>query len=367
MGVGRIELLETDEKKDGILGQEVFDGDEMLDLFHSSGHDGTRPDRGGAESETHTQLANTGLNGLKRRLNYQNSFMRDFKPSAFMPGTGRRGKRQKQSVEKDAVDDLGRPISPRDAASQIERSNAASADSTIYAVRYHPTEDSPPIDENDDCEVKHEAARDESFKQENGEKDVDRRKKWDTALGRSARKLSNFKARAFQKARSSPPVEIKKARALEESSQHTDSEKAQGTKILRRLGRGSKAGVSHAEPPPTVIPAPPRGQTWSPATMRHSPLSEHVATRAAEGFGERLQEGNELDHEVAIPPGSSEQAETALAHSSNLPAEQGGESGETAITSRPIARQVIVDDVQTNPAEDNGGRANDLTHATKPP
>ncbi|KAM0805073.1 PalH/RIM21-domain-containing protein, partial [Usnea florida] len=144
--VERIEALEREEKKDGILGREIFDGDEMLDATPSSDSNwpsqrkrGTRNDkpRGpGAGMSTGWHQMTAGARHVGRSLQRQN---RD----------PRRHPKHRNLQERDydvGVKQQCDPTRPLPVASPVSRADATSAESTIYEVRYHPvSEPSSPI------------------------------------------------------------------------------------------------------------------------------------------------------------------------------------------------------------------------------
>ncbi|KAK4456051.1 pH-response regulator protein palH/prr-4, partial [Podospora aff. communis PSN243] len=150
--VERIEALEREEKKDGILGREVFDGDEMSDITsvdrtrsrrRRKGPDDKDDENGGGGGRPNIVPANnvpaTGrLNGWPTvagiRARYRS------------PANARRSERpgvtgNTQSTNHDRIRFLQPPLwpaRPAPAVTPISRTDTASAASTIYAVRYHP-------------------------------------------------------------------------------------------------------------------------------------------------------------------------------------------------------------------------------------
>ncbi|QSZ37014.1 hypothetical protein DSL72_009106 [Monilinia vaccinii-corymbosi] len=133
--VERIEALERDEKKDGVLGREVFDGDEMLDVTPAS--DWTkrfRKDNDGRGGGTTTGSTWPAMSGLAHRY-------RPRAPNDVEAGSGQRTTRNLLTTRPPLW-----PTRPEPAATPVNRSDTASAESTVYAVRYHPiSEATPPI------------------------------------------------------------------------------------------------------------------------------------------------------------------------------------------------------------------------------
>ncbi|KAK0646527.1 PalH/RIM21-domain-containing protein, partial [Cercophora newfieldiana] len=145
--VERIEALEREEKKDGILGREVFDGDEMSDIAsvdrtrsrrRRTGPD-DKDDEDGGESAGLRNAPATGrrnvwpsVAGIRARYRSPAGARRTERPGE--PGTT-------QSTNHDRIRFLQPPLwpaRPAPAATPISRTDTASAASTIYAVRYHP-------------------------------------------------------------------------------------------------------------------------------------------------------------------------------------------------------------------------------------
>lgn len=149
--VERIEALERDDKKDGVLGREVFDGDEMLDVDpspegtwkyrlknykdDSKGKGGDRGDDGQATgSHGRHWPAMSGLaNRYRPRAAHDvesggDSGLRAVKPAGRKP-------RPKPPLW---------PTRPPPAATPVSRADTASAESTVYAIRYHPISEATP-------------------------------------------------------------------------------------------------------------------------------------------------------------------------------------------------------------------------------
>lgn len=148
--VERIEALERDDKKDGVLGREVFDGDEMLDVnpvvsdstwTYRTQRNKNKGD-GGGSNNSHTTGSNgiiwPGMNGLAQR--YRSRAIQDIetaKPEGTAQRMGRKLPRPRPPLW---------PTRPPAAATAISRTDTASAESTVYSIRYHPiSEATPPI------------------------------------------------------------------------------------------------------------------------------------------------------------------------------------------------------------------------------
>jgi hypothetical protein len=144
--VERIEALERDDKKDGVLGREVFDGDEMLDVTPDTDSTYVRPrkgkggDNGGGGMATGNHgISWPAVSGITSR--YRPRFKRDVEAG------GEQADRDGRELRKPATG-LPRPplwpTRPPPAATPVSRTDTASAESTVYAVRYHPISEATP-------------------------------------------------------------------------------------------------------------------------------------------------------------------------------------------------------------------------------
>ncbi|KAL2257190.1 hypothetical protein VTK26DRAFT_541 [Humicola hyalothermophila] len=155
--VERIEALEREEKKDGILGREVFDGDEMLEMTSSdgslarkkkgsSGSSGSKGDGGNKEisidNGRDASPDTRPTSGRANRWSIVTSFTARYRSQ---PSTRRPAKPSDpshiQSIDHDRIRFLQPPLwpaRPAPAVTPISRTDTASAASTVYAIRYHP-------------------------------------------------------------------------------------------------------------------------------------------------------------------------------------------------------------------------------------
>jgi hypothetical protein len=298
--VERIEALEREEKKDGILGREVFDGDEMLEaspseevvwprrhrLWGRRGGDGDDNTGGsGAYSSAHEQsdessqlrhirnsgrytlgkdLAQRNLSRAAQEGSEQNTF--GFAPVPF-------------------------PTPPPAATSPVSRTDTNSAGSTVYTVRYHtvatPT---PPVvryaPHTAPRLVSHQSGPKSritgggSEEKDVFEKDViveEAEESPDSGDARSRFHINN----PFKRQKASPPPEIRNAKVIDPvpiASAHPQPvHNYPPWDIKGRLGAFAaeqgerwreRRGGNQAESdlPVTIIPANPRGRTWSPET-----------------------------------------------------------------------------------------------------
>lgn len=141
--VERIEALERNDKKDGVLGREIFDGDEMLEVTPSSDFE-----------LSHRFQRNGGNSGNGAGGGFSTGAV-----SATWPGNNRHRPRAAESNDQSEIPMNGSyqscvprqsanqqlplwPARPLPTATPISRTDTGSAESTIYAVRYHPIGDS---------------------------------------------------------------------------------------------------------------------------------------------------------------------------------------------------------------------------------
>jgi hypothetical protein len=149
--VERIEALERMEKKDGILGREVFDGDEMIEVTPASDvvwerHQKKR--RGGGKGSTGskggggTTTGSKGISWTALTSRHSPNTGRDVEARGDVPNGTTQGQ-VKQAIR--AMPPLW-PTRPRPTATPVSRTDTASAESTVYAVRYHPISEAAPSD-----------------------------------------------------------------------------------------------------------------------------------------------------------------------------------------------------------------------------
>jgi PalH/RIM21 len=287
--VERIEALERDERKDGILGREIYDGDEMLDATTANGLDwpGTR-----MRHESNGSDGNGNTAGMKEGLGAKHHFLR-----SRIPFNHRTQKQREATVaavgnetlQTTAEQNLSAPAPPAAVATPISRADTMSAASTVYAIRYHNLHtSSPQIPENGLYEptvpekVPNGSISDHTFA-EKGENEI-------TDLGQAgaptaprtkpvSRPLWAAVSNPFKRKRSSPPAEITGAQTLDVSSSRRSpaalvnpenwnlrSKMDHLTTIQRGRLRARRQARKVDEPlPVTIIPAQARGsRTWSP-------------------------------------------------------------------------------------------------------
>ncbi|OJD13154.1 hypothetical protein AJ78_06357 [Emergomyces pasteurianus Ep9510] len=139
--VERIEALERDERKDGILGREIFDGDEMLEVTPSQEVDWPGPQndkydgRGGGAGSGSGWGGVIGLTHrpLKTRVTFQSR----------LPQAQRRTRRTKTTTItapnglSAGAQNEASPTPPPNTTTPVSRTDTVSAASTVYRIRYH--------------------------------------------------------------------------------------------------------------------------------------------------------------------------------------------------------------------------------------
>lgn len=146
--VERIEALEREEKKDGILGREVFDGDEMLGMSSNEfSWPRKRRNTKRDDDDDGGEGGNAGPRGPPPPTNERkpwplvSSIANKYRQRST--SRSRDGQRDPESgapnKEKSGIRFLQPPLwptRPPPVATPISRTDTASADSTVYAVRY---------------------------------------------------------------------------------------------------------------------------------------------------------------------------------------------------------------------------------------
>lgn len=157
--VERIEALERDEKKDGILGREIFAGDEMLEVTPSTETSRARPRRdnrkgdgrdGHSGRKRQSGSASTGWNAvskIKRRLAGSKTTSKNTRDKHHERGAdsaqGREGHENILTV-RGSERGPSFPAPPAPVASPVSRAETTSATSTLYVVHYHQDQDPTP-------------------------------------------------------------------------------------------------------------------------------------------------------------------------------------------------------------------------------
>lgn len=150
--VERIEALEREEKKDGILGREVFDGDEMVGMS-SSEFGWPRKRRNTKRDGDDDDAPDGGESGQVQARDNPTTAAASSNPWPIVSSLASRYRQKSKSKPGEDTRENGNgtrapnirflqpplwPSRPPPAVTPVSRTDTASADSTVYAVRYHP-------------------------------------------------------------------------------------------------------------------------------------------------------------------------------------------------------------------------------------
>ncbi|KAL9086483.1 MAG: hypothetical protein Q9165_007099 [Trypethelium subeluteriae] len=298
--VERIESLEREEKKDGILGREIFDGDEMLDVTPSSevkwpgqGHDFGSDEPSGQDSKASKPYASGtrshGLTRIAQRIAGARLHLRQQQPDGSQHPQSNSSNRPLIIPRHGNPDDI-RP--PTAVASPAISTDATSAISTVYAVQYHTSDSPSPFArfgtprptgvEKDRGQIAIEKTAEDQSREQNSRGGTDA-----AAIRRGASMRWQAIANSFKRRRDTPPLEVRQAMANSNSgpAQISTNSNASRWDVMSRLASlavdsterwRDKGGKRQAdiELPVTIIPAQPRGRTWSPGSL---PLNDPIS------------------------------------------------------------------------------------------
>ncbi|KAF1999883.1 pH-response regulator protein palH/rim-21 [Amniculicola lignicola CBS 123094] len=400
--VERIEALEREERKDGILGREVYDGDEMLDTTPSNEMSWPRGLRNSDYSDMEKRPSNDGKGGggaytsghahgftqLAHRFGRSRGQQEKTEPHkrrslhVSVPApTHRRSESQRQETrpsrnylplqsppaEVPQIPTVGSPVS---------RTDTTSADSTVYTIRYHPISNTPPIPRQPVIQEGLPAAH-------NLESNADLEKAVIVTQDLEpvqSRSRWNWQAvpNPFRRRGRSPPPEVQRGRvieplAIDDVTAAVPPRNYTGLALKDRLGtlaaqqgerfRSKKNAGQQSEThlPVTIIPAQPRGRTWSPEIM-HQDQDDEVdvvvpAITAATGlhFQNGAAASSVLGRENPIePPGTRQPAETQRLPNQSPPnvalgTELRGDALDQTLPPHAIGERPPTPQTQTNP------------------
>ncbi|THX66813.1 PalH-domain-containing protein [Aureobasidium pullulans] len=295
--VERIEALERDEKKDGILGREVFDGDEMIDLTPGDNMTYTRKPRDNYRPADHDHDRS---GGTTQKTGSQQDGVNRF-PSRRRKATPRRsthlplGRAHSENRTitfgslprpETALTPITNQTPPPPRLSPPDRTNTTSAASTVYVINYgesqepepvrRRTEDIPEHPPPDDLEAQTSTALRDEIRYADATMPGG-----SSRLRQTSNALRNVVQNPFKRKRMSPPAEVRAARHDSDTPglpSHSYSKwdikgrigaiaAEQGEKFRERKQEKS----NNIDLPYTVIPAPTRGAAaWSPHAMKHT-------------------------------------------------------------------------------------------------
>ncbi|KAH8705303.1 PalH/RIM21-domain-containing protein [Talaromyces proteolyticus] len=284
--VERIEALERDERKDGILGREVFDGDEMLEITPSEEIDWTRQTGARGNDGGHgTGVAWGGVIGLNHRPLRRSHL--GFQLSSRSRQTATNGNTGDNAMSQNTP---GQPMRPPAAVTPVSRADTTSAASTVYYVRYHPVASpTPPVpiipDEHEGESDSQNKEAETGYESRSSDRtsSVDNRAATGNRPGITPASIGNHwfsAANIFKRRRTSPPQEVATAQeqdlTQDESSvadeiniRGKENNRSRIQQILSSLPHGPWHQGSDARTQRqltvTVIPSRDRSQqTWTP-------------------------------------------------------------------------------------------------------
>jgi hypothetical protein len=311
--VERIEALERAEKKDGILGREVFDGDEMLDSVESEEviwprprgfwagqgfkRGGSRRGGGGDTAFTSGQDVRAGPH-MTHRAAGQAGRTIAFTKSRMRRSPTRRATDTDIRLPAQDINPIATP--PPVAVSPVSRADTTSAASTVYTVRYHnintPVPPAVRPSQNNFASLNQRMQTpptqtgeptilDEKLILEDDDEEIESVDPKHTDP-RSRFHLNN----PFKRKQILPPEQVRAGQVIDPVSINTA--KSQPAHDYRPWDIKGRMGAFAAETgdkwrerkrygeekekdlPVTIIPAQPRGRTWSPDATLNLPSEE---------------------------------------------------------------------------------------------
>lgn len=273
--VERIEALERDEKKDGILGREIFAGDEMLEVTPSTEITGSGSRWHGRKAGVRGVQAggggaSTGWNGVK---SITGRLVGSRLPVNKRPNRNQKNKNRSSGVQGLPSDYAGNsssvndpPSAPVPVASPVSREDTTSAASTVYVVRYHEEEAiSSPRPPSKLTSVEALAPQGQGdHRSSSTDLEISN---IEPSLRRNLF-VERFQriANSFRHGRSSPPPEVVQARAdirqmqgADESSPEKYNTLSRPARFFDRFHPNRSSEIDLDSLPKTIIPAPRTG------------------------------------------------------------------------------------------------------------
>ncbi|KAF2825550.1 pH-response regulator protein palH/rim-21 [Ophiobolus disseminans] len=327
--VERIEALEREERKDGILGREVYDGDDMLDTTPTSNSRWPSNRQSQTPQDEKKKGGSSGFGGFSAFTSGHTARVTDLahRLGRKMTESPRTQARQKRNIHVPAPAPTHRrsesanrgnrnsrsyirvqtPPPVPVISSPISRTDTTSADSTVYTVRYHPISDTPPVrlpttveqPSNPGTQTRNITQDDQNLRANPEDLEKGSHTQADASTTRS-RWNWQVVANPFRRHGRTPPQELQRGRVIEplavdDVAANIPPRNYAGIALADRLGtfaaqqgerfRAKKKAGTQAEAtlPVTIIPAQPRGQTWSPDIMFHQPQSQQDDAAIAAG------------------------------------------------------------------------------------
>ena len=325
--VERIEALEREERKDGILGREIYDGDDMLDNSpsdhswpskrkhqpseKSNQQNGRRGDDKGASggfgvfTSAHAARFNNFAQKFGRKMTESPRAEARKRRTIHIPAPPPVARRSASTTRADRSSRsyvrVHTPPPVPVISSPVSRTDTTSADSTVYTVRYHPISDTPPLPHPAPAERRiadYEAQpQPQSQLQPQEQKplpsqpadleDPEKGAEIEEASINTNKGKWQWQAlgNAFRRKGKTPPRELQRGQVIEplgvdDVAANIPPRTYNGLALGDRLGtfaaqqseklRSKKRNGSQQDMqlPVTIIPAQPRGQTWSPDIIR---------------------------------------------------------------------------------------------------
>lgn len=336
--VERIEALEREERKDGILGREVYDGDDMLDNSPSDSKwpskrktqvsekdEKKRSSHGGGGQGGHAGLGVFTFAHATRLNSFAQRFGRKMtespraearkKRSIHIPApppvvrrsaSANRGDRNSRAYVR-----VQTPPPVPVISSPVSRTDTTSDDSTVYTVRYHPISETPPNrqrtpataqPENREAQPQQQAQTSSQEPPQSQPANPEDPEKGAELEGVSSRNKWQWQAlgNPFRRKGRTPPQELQRGQVIEplrvdDVAANIPPRNYNGLALGDRLGtfaaqqserlRSKKKNAAQLETklPVTIIPAQPRGQTWSPDIIRQQQQEAQQDAQQAEG------------------------------------------------------------------------------------
>jgi hypothetical protein len=354
--VERIEALEREERKDGILGREIYDGDDMLTptpssdsrwpskrTSHSSQDEKKTGGGGfggiGAFTSAHTDRINNLAHRLGRKMTESPRTQARQKRNIHIPAPAPARRRSESATRGDRSSrNYMRVQTPPPVpviSSPVSRTDTTSADSTVYTVRYHPVSDTPPAQQPVSSEIRSgqgEASmgmQNRSQERRSQAIDPEDLEKGGEPLPEPVTSKSKWHwqavANTFRRHGRTPPQELQRGRVIEplavdDVTTNIPPRNYSGLALADRLGtfaaqqgerfRAKKKAGMHNDTalPVTIIPAQPRGQTWSPDIILQQQPAQHDETTATAGLNLARVPTAIEEEDVSSPTQSSEAA-----------------------------------------------------------
>jgi hypothetical protein len=315
--VERIEALERDEKKDGILGREVFDGDEMIDMTPGDNMTYTRKPRdnyrpadsdGSAGSVQKTGSQQDAIARRRKATPRRNTHL----PLGRAHSENRTITFGSLPRPETALTPITNQTPPPPRLSPPDRANTTSAASTVYVINYGESQEPEPVRRRtediaehpplDDLEAQTSTALREEIQRGEGAKPAN-----SSRLRQTSNALRNVVQNPFKRKRMSPPAEVRAARH-DSDTPGIPSHSYSKWDIKGRLGviaaeQGEKFRERRQEKanninlPYTVIPAPTRGAAaWSPHVLKHTDSDISSSDMPPESRHNNVRDSNSSQH-----------------------------------------------------------------------